>query len=221
MGPAPVMSRFRRGRKTYCGATRSRRDRSIRPLPESLQASISLVSPAQAGQSEQDGTDDGSRRGVDADPRDSDQPVASGPGHTGRGSCREVLAESLGVGAAQTQFSAPGTIRPTAADSLYEIVNGQRLELLPMSAYGTWLASRLDQQIGPYSERELLGTSVTEMLFVLDKARDLRRRPNVAFVSTERWSRNREFPLTGDWEVVPDLAVEVVSPNDLANDLLA
>ena len=106
-------------------------------------------------------------------------------------------------------------------EPLYEIVNGQCVELPPMSAYATWLASRLDHRLGPYVWDQGLGVSVTEMLFVLDAERDLRRRPDVAFVSTARWPLDRALPMTGDWNVVPDLAVEVLSPNDVFKDVLA
>ena len=106
-------------------------------------------------------------------------------------------------------------------EPLYEIVNGQRVELPPMSAYATWLASRLHGRLWPYAEDKGLGTSVTEMLFVLDIERDLRRRPDVAFVSTARWPLDRALPRTGDWNVVPNLAVEVISPNDVFKDVLA
>ena len=50
---------------------------------------------------------------------------------------------------------------------------------------------------------------------------DLRRRPDVAFVSTARWPLDRLIPEAGDWEVVPDLAVEVVSPTDTMEEVLA
>jgi Uma2 family endonuclease len=109
----------------------------------------------------------------------------------------------------------------TQGDPLYEIVNGQRVDLSPMSAYATWLASRLHGRLWPYAEDQGLGTSVTEMLFVLDAEHDLRRRPDVAFVSTTRWPLDRALPSTGDWDVVPDLAVEVISPNDVFKDVLA
>lgn len=104
---------------------------------------------------------------------------------------------------------------------LYEIVNGQRVELPPMSAYTTWLASCLHGRLWPYVWDKGLGVSVTEMLFVLDAEHDLRRRPDVAFVSTVRWPLDRALPRTGDWEVVPDLAIEVISPNDVFKDVLA
>jgi Uma2 family endonuclease len=58
------------------------------------------------------------------------------------------------------------------------------------------------------------------MLFILDAQRNLRRRPDVAFVSADRWPLDREIPTTGDWDVVPDLAVEVIRPNDIFQDVL-
>ena len=110
--------------------------------------------------------------------------------------------------------------RPTE-ETLYEIVNGERVELPPMSAYATWITGRLDHRLGPFAETHALGTVVPEMLFILDAERDLRRRPDLAFVSSQRWPLGREIPENGDWAVVPDLAVEVVSPIDLFQDILA
>src|SRR5919199_5205808 len=79
-------------------------------------------------------------------------------------------------------------------EPLYEIVNGQRVELPPMSVYATWLATRLQNRLGPYVEDKGLGTPATEMLFILDAEHDLRRRPDVAFVSTARWPLDRALP---------------------------
>src|SRR5262245_45117941 len=93
----------------------------------------------------------------------------------------------------------PITARPEEA--LYEIVNGERVELPPMSAYATWIIGRLDHRLGPFAESHALGTVVPEMLFILDSERNLRRRPDVAFVSFERWPLGREIPETGDWAV--------------------
>src|SRR5207245_7354599 len=73
----------------------------------------------------------------------------------------------------------------------------------------------------PFADTHALGTVVVEMLFILDAERDLRRRPDVAFVSSQRWPLDRELPESGDWAVVPELAVEVVSPNDLLQNVLA
>ena len=42
---------------------------------------------------------------------------------------------------------------------------------------------------------------------------------DVAFVSYERWSRQRPVPCTEAWEVVPNLVVEVISPSEKGNDI--
>jgi Uma2 family endonuclease len=111
----------------------------------------------------------------------------------------------------------PATLaRPAAPpeEPLYEVVNGQKVELPPMGAKSTWLASRLQSWLGAFVEEKRLGAIVTEMLFVLDREADIRRRPDVAFVSAERWPIDQDPPWEGDWDVVPDLAIEVISPND-------
>jgi Uma2 family endonuclease len=111
--------------------------------------------------------------------------------------------------------------RPPDEEALYEIVNGQRVELPPMSVYASWIASRLHIDMGYFVEAGRLGTVVEETLFILDAERNLRRRPDVAFVSAESWPLERLIPEEGDWEVIPDLAVEVSSPNDRLHDVLA
>ena len=89
-----------------------------------------------------------------------------------------------------------------------------------MSAYSTWLGSRLHSRMSPVAEKSALGTAICEALFILDPVLDLRRRPDVAFVSKDRWPLDRPIPEIGDWLVVPDLAVEVISPGDTVEDYL-
>ena len=126
-----------------------------------------------------------------------------------------------------SKMASPATLEPVEVtarlteEALYEVVNGQRVELPPMSIYASWITARLDHRLGPFAETHALGTVVAEALFILDAERDLRRRPDLAFVSSQRWPLDRELPESGDWTVVPDLAVEVVSPNDLLQDILA
>ncbi|MCI0460229.1 MAG: Uma2 family endonuclease [Gemmataceae bacterium] len=104
-------------------------------------------------------------------------------------------------------------------DVLYEIVNGQYLELPPMSTYAVMIASILGEKLGAFVRSQQLGRAVVEALFALDASGKLKRRPDVAFVSYQRWAKGRPLPHTDPWPVVPDLAVEVVSPNDLAEEL--
>jgi Uma2 family endonuclease len=46
------------------------------------------------------------------------------------------------------------------------------------------------------------------------------RRPDVAFISYERWPKGRRIPRTPAWPVIPDLAIEVISTNNSANEVL-
>jgi len=46
------------------------------------------------------------------------------------------------------------------------------------------------------------------------------RRPDVAFVSYQRWAKDQDLSSGNGWEVVPDLAVEVISPTDLAAEVM-
>jgi len=116
----------------------------------------------------------------------------------------------------------PATLAAPAVpteEPLYEIVNGQKVELLPMGVRSTWIASELFGLLFSHVRQHRLGHLVMEMLFILDAAANVRRRPDVAFVSVERWPLDRETPWEGDWDVIPDLAVEVVSPNDTFADV--
>jgi Uma2 family endonuclease len=106
-------------------------------------------------------------------------------------------------------------------EALCEVINGQRVELPPMSAFAARIASRLFRRLTIFLEANDLGELVAEVLFHLPLAIDRNRRPDVAFVSYQR--SPKEQPSQEDdnaWDVVPDLAVEVISPNDLAEDLL-
>ena len=101
-------------------------------------------------------------------------------------------------------------------DALYEIVDGQIIELPAMSAYASMIADRLFVAIRAVAHRLGLGFVTIETMFILDEARNLVRRPDVAFVSSERWPLDREVPTKGEFLVVPDLVVEVLSPNALS-----
>ena len=56
------------------------------------------------------------------------------------------------------------------------------------------------------------------MCFVLNASRDLKRRPDVAFVFYERWP-SAIVERAPAWNVVPDLAVEIVNPTNLAGEI--
>jgi len=116
--------------------------------------------------------------------------------------------------------TSPGAVLSRDDDLLYEVVDGQAVELAPMGAYEVWLATTLTEYLRRFARQHHLGRAVQEMLFDLGAAVQRKRRPDVAFVSYDRWPPQQRVPRTEAWEVVPNLAVEVVSPTDRVNDLI-
>jgi Uma2 family endonuclease len=100
----------------------------------------------------------------------------------------------------------------------YEVIDGTRVERAPMGAFETVLASWLCFLMNNFAAGKKLGLAVSEVLFVLNAARDLKRRPDVAFVSYARWP-SAVVERAAAWNVVPDLAVEMVSPTNLAEEI--
>jgi Uma2 family endonuclease len=104
-------------------------------------------------------------------------------------------------------------------DPLYEIVNGVRVES-PMSNWAVLANTAIGCHLGIYAIAAGVGRVLSEGLFLLEPNAPNNRRPDVAFVSYERWPR--ETPVPDDaWPVAADLAVEVISPTDRAEAALA
>jgi Uma2 family endonuclease len=103
-------------------------------------------------------------------------------------------------------------------DGLYEVIDGRFVEK-PMGAYECWLLAVISNSLSRYVEDNSLGRAVPEMIFDLRPTVERERRPDVAFVSFERWARNRRVPHTRSWAVVPDLAIEIVSPTNTADEV--
>jgi Uma2 family endonuclease len=79
--------------------------------------------------------------------------------------------------------TSPGTVLARDDDLLYEVVDGQVVELAPMGAYEVWLASALTEYLRSFARQHQLGEAVQEMLFDLGPTLQRKRRPDVAFVS--------------------------------------
>ena len=114
---------------------------------------------------------------------------------------------------------------PTATATLepeghYEVVRGIVVEKPIMGVYETHIASVLMMMLADFLKAHRLGRLESEMLFCLDATADLKRRPDLAFISYQRWPRDRAVPRTDAWNVVPDLAVEIISPTNLASTVL-
>ena len=116
------------------------------------------------------------------------------------------------------EVPAATTLEP---EGLYEVIHGVVVEKPAMGAFETWIASELFGWLRSSAEVRRLGRIVSKMLFCLDAAAVLKRRPDLAFISYQRWPRDRAVPRTAAWDVVPDLAVEVISPTNLASAVLA
>jgi Uma2 family endonuclease len=116
-------------------------------------------------------------------------------------------------------MAAPTEVVLMPDEPLYEVVAGQRVELPPRSAYESDLASALVEFLRSWGRQNNVGRALGEALFEWPGL-DRQRRPDVAFVSYQRWPRRRRVPRDNAWAVVPELAVEVVSPSNLFEDVL-
>jgi Uma2 family endonuclease len=107
-------------------------------------------------------------------------------------------------------------------EAFFEIIDGIQVELPPMSIRSTKVANRLNGALLRFTYANDIGEAGMELLFRLPLEKKRCRRPDVAFVSYERWAKGRPIPEDEDdaWAVAPDLAVEVVSPTDRAAELM-
>jgi Uma2 family endonuclease len=101
------------------------------------------------------------------------------------------------------------------SDSLYEVVDGQ-IEEKTLGVEESEIASLLHGFLFMFLHQHRLGRSLSETAFRIDLAKDLQRRPDVAYVSRSKWPVKRRAPRTPVWDIVPDLAIEVVSPTNAA-----
>jgi Uma2 family endonuclease len=108
----------------------------------------------------------------------------------------------------------------TADEPLYETVDGHRVEVAPMGAHESLLASTLMGFLQAFARPKRLGRAAVEALFEMAPV-GRERRPDVAFVSSERWPHNRLAPRgINAWQVIPNLAAEFVSPTNTADEIM-
>ncbi len=105
-----------------------------------------------------------------------------------------------------------------SGDMLYEVVDGQIREK-NMGVHECEIATLLIEFLAPFVRSNRLGKVFGETIFRIDQPKDLQRRPDVAFVSHAKWPANRRAPKVSVWDLVPDLAVEVVSPTNSASEV--
>ncbi len=127
-----------------------------------------------------------------------------------RGLASGLVARSEGLGAGlgarkprrrcamATDLHAAESFPPPGLDEdalkFYEVVDGKILENPSMGAQESFLAGLLMELDGHLSPGQRLGRVATETLFLIDRARNLKRRPDLAFISNSRWPLKRARP---------------------------
>ena len=101
----------------------------------------------------------------------------------------------------------------------FELVKGVYIEMAPASVYHGVVANNISFLITQHVKKNRLGeVTAAETGFLLSRAPDTVRAADVGFISAARIPA-AGVPQTGYWHLAPDLAVEVVSPNDDPDDI--
>jgi Uma2 family endonuclease len=106
-------------------------------------------------------------------------------------------------------------------EALYELVNGKRVEMPAMSFHATMIVSELGSELNSFAKLNRLGKAFVDLLVRLPLAQDVKRnrRPDVSFFSSSQLAIGFfQDPKENALEIVPELAVEVTSPTDRAED---
>ena len=99
----------------------------------------------------------------------------------------------------------------------YELIKGELRQMPPAGSQHGRIASKIGWRLAQFVEENELGiTYAAETGFIIDTAPDTVRAPDASFVSKERAEATDE---EGFFPGSPDLAVEVVSPNDRASEV--
>ena len=92
-----------------------------------------------------------------------------------------------------------------------------------MSAYAAEVANILNEELVIFGRRTKLGRSRVELACTVPLPEDATRNriPDLSFFTFDRWPAVRPVPFFGNpIDIVPDLAVEVVSPTDDWEDVI-
>lgn len=120
--------------------------------------------------------------------------------------------------AEQRQVATPEDLLAKSKDRSYELVDGELLEV-SVSALSSLVAMKLGRRLEEHSDQAGLGwVFSSEALYrCFPWKPNLIRKPDLSFVRMKRLAP--EQLAEGFIQVAPDLAAEVVSPNDLASEL--
>ncbi len=107
---------------------------------------------------------------------------------------------------------------PPIYPDLYEVVDGEVRERKHVGTRQVTVGFRLACLLRDFVEPLQIGQAVSEALFHLRDGSS-ERRPDVAFVSAQRWPFDLDGPDSNAWNVVPNLAVEVISPSNTYDEI--
>ena len=97
----------------------------------------------------------------------------------------------------------------------YELLDGELIEVASANPEHNGIETCMLAELWPYLRRTGWGMAIPDTEF--DLGLDKRLRPDIAVIRAERWSRmnRRAIPV----KIVPDIAVEIVSPCEYAKEL--
>lgn len=99
-----------------------------------------------------------------------------------------------------------------------ELIGGEIIEMPPPGTQHGRLQAKLARRIGNFVEEHDLGDVLTESGYIVARDPDTVRAPDVAYIRKDRLPSE---PQTGYFDGAPDLAAEVLSPNDVVSEVLA
>ena len=124
------------------------------------------------------------------------------------------------MSAQKTLLTAEELLRLPAKGYRYELVRGELLEMPLSGAQHGVIAAQVAHRLTNFVDANRAGVVLgAETGFWIQRGPDTVRAPDAAFVASEHLPESG-LP-AGYFEVAPDLAVEVVSPNDTASEVQA
>src|SRR4051794_3912958 len=97
----------------------------------------------------------------------------------------------------------------------HELVRGELRTMSPTGSDHGYATGEIAHSLGAYVKSRRLGVMVTgDMGFRISRQPDTVRAPDVAFIRADRVVRGRGF-----YEGPPDVAFEVISPNDRSSEV--
>src|SRR3990172_6567769 len=118
----------------------------------------------------------------------------------------------------KTLLTAEDLWKIVADGSRYELSQGELVPMTPVGIPHSAIVGRLMKLLSIHVDENRLGLVGTEGGFRLRQNPDTVRAPDIAFISRERLAREGMPQKFADFP--PDLAVEVLSPEDAASEIL-